>query len=216
MSIKSDIEIAQEHIPQRITEIAAAAGIDEKYLEMYGNYKAKIDYKLLNETTAPDGKLILVTAITPTPAGEGKTTTSVGLADGLRKIGKKSAVALREPSLGPVFGVKGGAAGGGYAQGVPMEAETRDRLPPVSRPQARPGRRVLISSPGGFWMSRHAPISSAEQRLCQVKSSCSRPRVQLAIGPWKVTSPHRWAMARCRLVTSLNPISGFGWAAMHG
>ena len=121
MSVKSDIEIAQEHIPQRITEIAAQAGIDEKYLEMYGNYKAKIDYKLLNETTAPDGKLILVTAITPTPAGEGKTTTSVGLADGLRKIGKKSAVALREPSLGPVFGVKGGAAGGGYAQVVPME-----------------------------------------------------------------------------------------------
>ncbi len=121
MSMKSDIEIAQEHIPQRITEIAAAAGIDEKYLEMYGNYKAKIDYKLLNETTAPDGKLILVTAITPTPAGEGKTTTSVGLADGLRKIGKKATVALREPSLGPVFGVKGGAAGGGYAQVVPME-----------------------------------------------------------------------------------------------
>ncbi len=121
MSIKSDIEIAQEHTPKRITEIADAAGIDEKYLEMYGNYKAKIDYKLLNETTAPDGKLILVTAITPTPAGEGKTTTSVGLADGLRKIGKKSAVALREPSLGPVFGVKGGAAGGGYAQVVPME-----------------------------------------------------------------------------------------------
>ena len=121
MSIKSDIEIAQEHTPQRITEIAAAAGIDEKYLELYGSYKAKIDYKLLSETTAPDGKLILVTAITPTPAGEGKTTTSVGLADGLRKIGKKSAVALREPSLGPVFGVKGGAAGGGYAQVVPME-----------------------------------------------------------------------------------------------
>ena len=121
MSIKSDIEIAQEHTPQRITEIAAAAGIDEKYLEMYGNYKAKIDYQMLKETGAPDGKLILVTAITPAPAGEGKTTTSVGLADGLRKIGKKSAVALREPSLGPVFGVKGGAAGGGYAQVVPME-----------------------------------------------------------------------------------------------
>ena len=121
MSIKSDIEIAQEHNAQRITEIAAATGIDEKYLEMYGNYKAKIDYRLLSETDAPDGKLILVTAITPTPAGEGKTTTSVGLADGLRKIGKKSAVALREPSLGPVFGVKGGAAGGGYAQVVPME-----------------------------------------------------------------------------------------------
>ncbi|WP_201754531.1 formate--tetrahydrofolate ligase [Pseudoflavonifractor sp. 60] len=121
MSIKSDIEIAQEHVPQRITEIAAAAGIDEKYLEMYGSYKAKIDCKLLNETDTPDGKLILVTAITPTPAGEGKTTTSVGLADGLRKLGKKATVALREPSLGPVFGVKGGAAGGGYAQVVPME-----------------------------------------------------------------------------------------------
>ncbi len=121
MSMKSDIEIAQEHNAKRIGEIAAEAGIDEKYLEMYGNYKAKIDYKLLSETDAPDGKLILVTAITPTPAGEGKTTTSVGLADGLRRIGKKSAVALREPSLGPVFGVKGGAAGGGYAQVVPME-----------------------------------------------------------------------------------------------
>ena len=121
MTIKSDIEIAQEHTPQRITEIAAAAGIDEKYLELYGSYKAKIDYRLLGETDAPDGKLILVTAITPTPAGEGKTTTSVGLADGLRKLGKRVTVALREPSLGPVFGVKGGAAGGGYAQVVPME-----------------------------------------------------------------------------------------------
>ena len=121
MSFKSDIEIAQEQTPKHIAEIAAEAGIDAKYLELYGNHKAKIDYKMLSETNAPDGKLILVTAITPTPAGEGKTTTSVGLADGLRKIGKKSAVALREPSLGPVFGVKGGAAGGGYAQVVPME-----------------------------------------------------------------------------------------------
>ena len=121
MTVKSDIEIAQAHTPKHITEIAKIAGVDEKYLELYGNYKAKIDYRLLNETDAQDGKLILVTAITPTPAGEGKTTTSVGLADGLRKIGKKSVVALREPSLGPVFGVKGGAAGGGYAQVVPME-----------------------------------------------------------------------------------------------
>ena len=121
MTVKSDIEIAQAHTPKHITEIARIAGVDEKYLELYGNYKAKIDYRLLSETDAPDGKLILVTAITPTPAGEGKTTTSVGLADGLRKIGKKSVVALREPSLGPVFGVKGGAAGGGYAQVVPME-----------------------------------------------------------------------------------------------
>ncbi|MBQ9420992.1 MAG: formate--tetrahydrofolate ligase [Lachnospiraceae bacterium] len=122
MGFKSDIEIAQENTPKKITEIAASLGIDEKYIEQYGNYKAKIDYNYLKDhADAPNGKLILVTAITPTPAGEGKTTTSVGLTDGLRKIGKKSIVALREPSLGPVFGVKGGAAGGGYAQVVPME-----------------------------------------------------------------------------------------------
>ena len=122
MEIKTDIEIAQACQKEKITAIAAKAGIDEAYLEQYGNYKAKVDYKLLSDMKdKPDGKLILVTAITPTPAGEGKTTTSVGLADGLRRIGKKSIVALREPSLGPVFGVKGGAAGGGYAQVVPME-----------------------------------------------------------------------------------------------
>ena len=122
MMIKSDIEIAQETPMKHIREIADAAGVDTKYLEQYGNYKAKIDYNLLNDMAdQPDGKLVLVTAITPTPAGEGKTTTTVGLSDGLRKIGKKSVVALREPSLGPVFGVKGGAAGGGYAQVVPME-----------------------------------------------------------------------------------------------
>jgi len=122
MSYKSDIEIAQECKKKKITEIAEIAGVDEEYLELYGNYKAKVDYKLIRDKKdAPDGKLILVTAITPTPAGEGKTTTSVGLTDGLRKIGKKAVVALREPSLGPVFGVKGGAAGGGYAQVVPME-----------------------------------------------------------------------------------------------
>ena len=121
MSIKSDIEIAQEHTPRHITEIAALAGIDGKYLEQYGSHKAKIDYALLRENKKPDGKLILVTAITPTPAGEGKTTTTVGLADGLRRLGKNAVVALREPSLGPVFGVKGGAAGGGYAQVIPME-----------------------------------------------------------------------------------------------
>ena len=122
MAFKTDIEIAQECEKKKITEIAKTAGVDEKYLEQYGNYKAKVDYALLKDKAGePDGKLILVTAITPTPAGEGKTTTSVGLADGLRKIGKKSVVALREPSLGPVFGVKGGAAGGGYAQVVPME-----------------------------------------------------------------------------------------------
>ena len=121
MGYKSDIEIAQETTMAPITEIAEKAGIDEKYLEQYGKYKAKIDYNLLKESDAPDGKLILVTAINPTPAGEGKTTTTVGLADGMQKLGKKVMVALREPSLGPVFGVKGGAAGGGYAQVVPME-----------------------------------------------------------------------------------------------
>lgn len=122
MEYKSDIKIAQECEKKKITEIAKIAGVEEKYLEQYGNYKAKVDYSLLKDKEEKeDGKLILVTAITPTPAGEGKTTTSVGLTDGLRKIGKKSIAALREPSLGPVFGVKGGAAGGGYAQVVPME-----------------------------------------------------------------------------------------------
>ena len=107
---------------QHITEVAKTAGVDAKYLEQYGNYKAKVDYNILADMAdKPNGKLILVTAINPTPAGEGKTTTTVGLADGMRKIGKNVVVALREPSLGPVFGVKGGAAGGGYAQVVPME-----------------------------------------------------------------------------------------------
>ena len=121
MKIMSDIEIAQSCTPKHITEIAKTAGVDEKYLELYGNAKAKIDYSLLREVQRPDGKLILVTAINPTPAGEGKTTTTVGLSDGLRKLGKNVVVALREPSLGPVFGVKGGAAGGGWAQVIPME-----------------------------------------------------------------------------------------------
>ena len=121
MSFKSDIEIAQETEMLPITEIAKTAGIDDKYIEQYGKYKAKVDYNILKEVKREDGKLILVTAINPTPAGEGKTTTTVGLADGMRKLGKNVLVALREPSLGPVFGVKGGAAGGGYAQVVPME-----------------------------------------------------------------------------------------------
>lgn len=121
MGFKTDIEIAQECEMQPITDIAAKAGIDDKYLEQYGKYKAKIDYNLLKKSDASDGKLILVTAINPTPAGEGKTTTTVGLADAMQKLGKNVMVALREPSLGPVFGVKGGAAGGGYAQVVPME-----------------------------------------------------------------------------------------------
>ena len=118
----TDIEIAQSAQPKRILEIAKDAGVDEKYIELYGRYKAKLDLSLITDSEAkPDGKLILVTAITPTPAGEGKTTTTIGLADGMKRIGKSVAVALREPSLGPVFGVKGGAAGGGYAQVIPME-----------------------------------------------------------------------------------------------
>ncbi|MBR0375024.1 MAG: formate--tetrahydrofolate ligase [Firmicutes bacterium] len=122
MDWKTDIEIAQACEKEKIGAIAAKAGIAEKYLEQYGNSKAKVDCSLLKDLAdRPDGRLILVTAITPTPAGEGKTTTSVGLADGLRKIGKKAIVTLREPSLGPVFGIKGGAAGGGHAQVVPME-----------------------------------------------------------------------------------------------
>ena len=121
MAYLTDIEIAQQTTLRPITEIAQTAGIDEKYIDQYGKYKAKIDRNLLADTPEKNGKLVLVTAITPTPAGEGKTTTSIGLADGLRKIGKKSIAALREPSLGPVFGIKGGAAGGGYAQVVPME-----------------------------------------------------------------------------------------------
>lgn len=122
MEFKSDIQIAQELVMAGISQIASAAGIDEQYIEQYGKYKAKIDYRLLKDMQdVPDGKLILVTAISPTPAGEGKTTTSVGLADALHKLGKNVFAALREPSLGPVFGVKGGAAGGGYAQVVPME-----------------------------------------------------------------------------------------------
>lgn len=117
----SDIEIAQRCEMKHIGDIAKTAGIDDKYIEQYGNYKAKVDLSLLKDADKEDGKLILVTAITPTPAGEGKTTTTIGLADGLKRIGKNVMVALREPSLGPVFGVKGGAAGGGYAQVVPME-----------------------------------------------------------------------------------------------
>jgi len=117
----SDIEIAQSVEMKPITEIAAKAGVEEKYIDQYGKYKAKVDLSLLRESDRKDGKLILVTAITPTPAGEGKTTTTIGLADGLSRIGKNTCVALREPSLGPVFGIKGGAAGGGWAQVVPME-----------------------------------------------------------------------------------------------
>lgn len=121
MSYLSDIEIAHRCQMKPIAEIAEKAGIEEKYIEQYGRYKAKIDLSIMKENNCPNSKLILVTAITPTPAGEGKTTTTIGLADGLSRIGKNVTVALREPSLGPVFGIKGGAAGGGYAQVVPME-----------------------------------------------------------------------------------------------
>ena len=120
--MKSDIEIAQEAVLKPITEISEALGITDEELEMYGRYKAKLSEEYLQRIQSnPDGKLILVTAINPTPAGEGKTTTSVGLGQAFGKLNKKAVIALREPSLGPCFGVKGGAAGGGYAQVVPME-----------------------------------------------------------------------------------------------
>ena len=137
MGYKSDIEIAQECEMLPITQIAEKAGIDDKYLEQYGKYKAKIDYNLLKESDKKDGKLILVTAINPTPAGEGKTTTTVGLADGMQKLGKSVMVALREPSLGPVFGVKGGAAGGGYAH--PPYGNLRHRCNPTPHSSGSPG-----------------------------------------------------------------------------
>ena len=130
MAYLSDIEIAQQCEMKPIMEIAKRAHVDEKYVEQYGRYKAKIDPALIDETTRKPGKLVLVTAITPTPAGEGKTTTTIGLADGLSRIGKDVTVALREPSLGPVFGVKGGAAGGGYAQVVPRSQACRHRYKP--------------------------------------------------------------------------------------
>ena len=118
----TDIEIAQQTKMKKITEIAANLGISEEELEPYGHYKAKLSQKLFDRLAdKPDGKLILVTAINPTPAGEGKTTTSVGLCEAMNKTGRKAILALREPSLGPVFGIKGGAAGGGYSQVVPME-----------------------------------------------------------------------------------------------
>ena len=121
MEFKTDIQIAQETVPAHILDVAASAGIDGKYVEQYGSNKAKIDLSYLKDSAGkPDGKLVLVTAITPTPAGEGKTTTAVGLGDALRRIGKNAVIALREPSLGPCFGLKGGAAGGGYAHVVPM------------------------------------------------------------------------------------------------
>ena len=119
--MKTDIEIAQECMMEPITKVAEKAGIPEEYLEQYGKYKAKIDYNFLKKSDKEDGKLILVTAINPTPAGEGKTTTSVGLGEAFGRLGKRAVIALREPSLGPCFGIKGGAAGGGYAQVVPME-----------------------------------------------------------------------------------------------
>ena len=147
MGYKSDIEIAQECEMLPITQIAEKAGIDDKYLEQYGKYKAKIDYNLLKESDKKDGKLILVTAINPTPAGEGKTTTTVGLADGMQRLGKSAMVALREPSLGPVFGVKGGAAGGGiFPDGLSQGAVLRFPEPAV-HPLPHPYRNVYPRGP---------------------------------------------------------------------
>ena len=135
--MKTDIEIAQSTQMRHIADIAKTAGVDEEYLEFYGKYKAKIDYRLLQESDAPNGKLILVTAINPTPAGEGKTTTTVGLADGMRRLGKNALVALREPSLGPVFGVKGGAMPAAMLRSSPWRTST-STSPATSMPSARP------------------------------------------------------------------------------
>ena len=153
--MKTDIEIAQSCQMKKITQVAQAAGIPEEYLEQYGNYKAKVDYKLLKDRAGrPDGKLILVTAITPTPAGEGKTTTSVGLTDGLRKIGKNAVAALREPSLGPVFGIKGGAAGASPGTSTPSARPTTCWPPcwTTTSSRATPWASTSSRSPGsGAW-----------------------------------------------------------------
>ena len=153
MGFKSDIEIAQEYRMEDIRSIAARAGVDEPYLELYGNYKAKIDSRLLRESRRPDGKLVLVTAINPTPAGEGKTTTTVGLADGLRRIGKNALVALREPSLGPVFGVKGGAAldaEHGAQRGLPQGHQGVFPNAPQAVGQTHRGGGLALAGRGGI------------------------------------------------------------------
>ena len=163
MAYKSDIEIAQQAKLKPIMQVAEKLGIGEEYTEAYGKYKAKIDYNVLKEySQSSDGKLILVTAITPTPAGEGKTTTTVGLGDALNRLGKKAMIALREPSLGPVFGIKGGAAGGGYAQVLPMEDK-----PSLHRGHTQSERQTI------FWLlwlttiyTRAMSLISTQEGLC--------------------------------------------------
>ena len=151
--MKTDIEIAQECTMEPITEVAERAGIPEEYLEQYGKYKAKIDYNFLKKSDKKDGKLILVTAINPTPAGEGKTTTTVGLADALQRMGKKPVVALREPSLGPVFGMKGGAAGGGGVPGHHPAGPERELL----RQGPGPGGGLCLAAGAGERHPRGLP-----------------------------------------------------------
>ena len=145
--MKTDIEIAQQAKMEHISKIAARAGLREEDIEYYGKYKAKIDLSVM-QREREDGKLVLVTAITPTPAGEGKTTTTIGLADGLKCLGQNVVVALREPSLGPVFGIKGGAAGGGYAQVVPME-DINLHFTGDFHAIRRGGRRICPGRPDG-------------------------------------------------------------------
>ena len=191
MGFKSYIEIAQECEMRPITEIAAKAGIDDKYLEQYGKYKAKIDYNLLKETNAEDGKLILVTAINPTPAGEGKTTTSVGLADALSRMGKKTILALREPSLGPVLGMKGGAAGGGKSS--PLRRQGKGHV--VQQAQS------VLRQPGAP-LEAHLPVGATQGQvihvcpLLPILSGCRRRR------------PHGW----CRRGRRCRPNFRFHWA----
>lgn len=153
--MKTDIEIAQEAVMKPIQDVAAQLGIPADELEFYGKYKAKLSDELWDRVKdKPDGKLILVTAINPTPAGEGKTTTTVGLGQAFAKLGKKAVIALREPSLGPCFGIKGGAAGGGYAQVVPME-DLNLHLPEISMPS----HQLII-----FWLRCWIIILSREMR----------------------------------------------------
>ena len=168
MAFKSDIEIAQATTMAPIGQIAASIGLTEDELEYYGKYKAKVDYNLLKTKykDTPNGKLILVTAINPTPAGEGKTTTTVGLGDALHRLGKKVVIALREPSLGPVFGVKGGAAGGGYAQ------VTR-AMPCRSTPAGSPGAAAWICTTGSFASSPTA--WAAKPTVCPVRMAMTSP-----------------------------------------
>ena len=173
MEYRSDLEIAQSCTMQPICDIARTVGIDDADIEPYGRYKAKVALSVLGQPPRGKGKLVLVTAITPTPAGEGKTTTTIGLADGLRRIGKDVTVALREPSLGPVFGIKGGAAGGALRPNTgPRDGSRRattDRLPIFRSPSARPTVVVVFPSPAGVGVMAVTRMSLPSGPVCSFR-----------------------------------------------